>query len=475
MKPCDLVTKEYPIPFTLRQDQVDAINTVCESGWDRAALFLDVGLGKTVVATLISLWMALVGKVDHILIVMPPILLDQWAEWFEEFPELTVATYWGAKKKREKVDLSVDVLLTTPGIFKNDFEYLKEYHHDRKTMLIVDEAAMLRRIDTLVYSAVREFVLLLENKSLLMLTGTALGSPEHSYAYISLCDPSVYRDHLRFTLLHVEYCDQYGSPSKFKNLDILQKNLMRRTIWTRAEDVLDLPEVTTVTKLYTLTPAHYRLYHDLVEQELLELDDGKILDGTIPERLRHTCQKAIMSPAEYGGEKIEPAGLALIDNFTEELGMSAGSGEKLLVFVNYNMTNEIVFEYITNKLKLSAVQAYGVTGPAKNLKAVGRFLKDPAVQVLVAHPLSIGIGLNLMSVCRATLFLELPLTSNQYTQALGRTKRMGQTRPIVVWLATARKTVQMSLRRTVTRSEDLVQTMMPTRDTLRKALFGEDG
>ena len=472
MNPSDLIVKEYPIPFTLREDQVDAINTVCNEGWDRTALFMDVGVGKTVTATLIALWMALADRVDRIVVVMPPILLDQWAEWFEEFPELTLATYWGTKAKRKKIDLDVDVLLTTPGMFKNDFEELKEFHRNERTMLIVDEAAMLRRISTLLYSAVREFVHHLENKSLLMLTGTALGVPAHAYGYISLKTPEVYRDHLRFTLKHVEYVDQYGEPSKYKNLDLLQKNLMKQTIWVKAEDVLNLPELTCAAKVYSLTPAHYRLYNDLVEEKLLELDDGQILDGTVPERLRHTCQKAILSPAEYGGEKIEPAGFQLVDNFVEELGITAGSGEKLIIYCNYNATNEAVYEYVTKKLKLNAVLAYGVSGPKKNLEALGKFLKDPAVQVLVAHPISIGIGINAQKVCRAALFLEIPLTANQYTQAVGRVKREGQTRPIIIWLATAKKTIQMALRRTVTRSEDIVQVVMPTKDTMRSALFG---
>ena len=473
MKPSDLVVKEYPIPFTLREDQVDAIDTVCNEGWDRTALFMDVGVGKTVTATLITLWMALAGKVDYIVIIMPPILLDQWEEWFDEFPDLTFGTYWGTKPQRKKINLDVDVLVTTPGMFKNDFEKLKGFHKDKKTMLIVDEAAMLRRISTLLYSAVREFTHRLENKSLLMLTGTALGAPAHAYGYISLKTPELYRDHLRFTLKHVEYVDQYGEPSKYKNLDLLQENLMKQTIWVKAEDVLDLPELTCSPKIYSLTKAHYKLYDTLVEDKLLELDDGRILDGTIPERLRHTCQKAILSPAVYGGEKIEPAGFQLIDNFVEELGISAASGEKLIIYCNYNETNVATYEYVTKKLKLNAVFAYGVPGPKKNLVALGRFLKDPAVQILVAHPLSIGIGINAQKVCRAALFLEIPLTANQYIQAVGRVKREGQTRPIIIWLATAKKTIQMSLRRTVTKSEDIVQVMMPTKDTMRKALFGE--
>jgi SNF2 family DNA or RNA helicase len=471
---CELVVSEYPLPFTLRPDQVDTVNELCRLDWTHEGLFLDVGTGKTVVATLITLWKALAGQVDNVVVVMPPILLDQWEEWIQEaFPDLSCVIYYGSKKQRAKIDLDVDIMFTTFGMFKNDFEYLKEVYGASKTMLIVDEAAAVRRISTQLYAAVREFTYDLPNKHMLMLTGTALGRPEHAYAYISLKTPELYRDYTRFTLKHIEYVDQYGNPTKYKNLDQIQENLLKQAVWVKADEVLTLPPVTTAPKIYKLTPQHYKLYNELMEEKLLELDDGRILDGTIPERMRHTAQRCVMSPACYGGETIVPAGFQLIDNMCEELGMLSGSDEKLIIFCNYNESNEGVLKYVTEKLKLNAVLAYGKTGPTKNLKTVGRFLKDPLVQVLVAHPKSVGIGINMQRVCRAILFLEVPTTANEYIQALGRVKREGQTRSVIVWIATAKGTIQVDLRRTVTRSEDMVQVVMPTKDTLRDALFGK--
>ena len=106
------------------------------------------------------------------------------------------------------------------------------------------------------------------------------------------------------------------------------------------------------------------------------------------------------------------------------------------------------------------------------MASVQQFLKDPEVQILIAHPGSVGIGGNFQSVCRAVLFLEIPTTANTYIQALGRVKREGQKRNIIVWLATAKGTIQMHLRQVVVKSEDMVQIVMPTKETLRSALFG---
>jgi len=487
--PCDILLENYGLPFDLRPDQVLAVNNVCGSDWDKVALFMDVGVGKTVVSTLIAFWWAMRGDIDQILIIMPPIILLQWKEWIETFPDVTTSIYYGTLKQREKIDLSADFVLTSGGIFKNDFEKIKEYYQNKKVLLLVDEAASIRNIETLIYSAVREFVFLTPYKRLLMLTGTALGAPQHAYSYISLKTPDVYRDYLRFVMQHIERTDKFKRVTKYRNLDALAVNLMKQTIWLKAEDVLDLPPVTCVPKIYKLSKQHMKLYNDLVEEKLLELDDGVVLDGTTVERMRHVCQRVIMSPSTYMDSKIVPAGFALIDSFTNELGIfrnkgkdkggaSAGVGtgacEKIVIYCNYRSTNEHTYQYVTEKLKLKAVQAFGKLGPKKNMASIQQFLKDPEVQVLIAHPGSVGIGGNFQSVCRAVLFLEIPTTANTYIQALGRVKREGQKRNIIVWLATAKNTIQVHLRQVVVKSEDMVQIVMPTKETLRSALFGLD-
>ena len=476
--PCDMILENYELPFELRPDQVLATYRVCASDWDKVALFMDVGVGKTVVSTLIAFWWAMRGDIDQVLVVMPPIILLQWEEWIQTFPGITTSIYYGTLKQRKKIDLSADFVFTTNGMFKNDFEKIKEYYRDKKVLLLVDEAASLRNIETLFYSAVREFIFLTPYKRLLMLTGTALGAPQHAYSYMSLKTPDLYRDYLRFVMQHIEKTDKFRRVTKYRNLNVLASNLMKQTIWLKAEDVLDLPPVTCVPKIYELSKQHMNLYQDLVEEKLLELDDGVVLDGTTPERMRHVCQRVIMSPSTYMDSKIVPTGFALINSFTNELGIfrnknkGGGCGEKLVIYCNYRVTNEYTHQYVTDKLKLNAVQAYGKLGPKKNMASVQQFLKDPEVQILIAHPGSVGIGGNFQSVCRAVLFLEIPTTANTYIQALGRVKREGQKRNIIVWLATAKGTIQEHLRKVVVKSEDMVQIVMPTKETLRSALFG---
>ena len=72
----DYFLQNYDLPFTLRTDQREDIS-YC-SNFDRLTIINDVGLGKTVVATAVALIHALEGKIDQIVVIMPPILIDQW-------------------------------------------------------------------------------------------------------------------------------------------------------------------------------------------------------------------------------------------------------------------------------------------------------------------------------------------------------------------------------------------------------------
>lgn len=467
--PAQKVVEAYKFPFVLRKDQDDCINQL--SSWSRGKCFMDVGLGKTAVATAVAFYWGLIGEIDQVIVLMPPILIPQWEVWFRTFP-VSVTVYQGTPAQRKKLSLDSDVIISTLGLFKNDFKrFMIEFQH-KKVVLIVDEAAAIRRVSTLNFKAVRDFTEARAEK-LLLLTGTAINNPVHAYGYVKLVTPEVYRSYDQFCLLHVARVDIFKTAVEFKRLDLLSSNLMLQAVRVQAEDVLNLPEVTYSNIEYDLGPEQRQLYNKIVEELLVELDDGEVIDALTPQKLYVQAQRILLRPVELGGKKIEPTALALIDNMLEESGMLSGGADKLLIFCNYIDSNNVVIEYLTHRFpEMGAVLAYGPNGAKKNAKNVASFLNDDGVKVLVGNPLSIGVGLNLQSVCRLILFLELPTTSNTFTQALGRIKRSGQTKNCLVRMAIARGTIQTQIRRNIVKKEEAVQEVMPTKETLRRALYG---
>jgi SNF2 family DNA or RNA helicase len=465
MTAVETVLEHYKLPFELRTDQVEDVNYLCL--FERGGAYLPVGSGKTVVATMVALYACIQNKTDQILILAPPILLAQWERWVQNFEGLTTTLYRGTPLQRKDLALTSDVIITTPGLLKNDFTRLTEYFGPKRVFVIVDEATCVRAPGTLIHKALRD-LMNTGSKMLCLLTGTTISSPWQCYGYLALIVPGVYRDYRQFTLIHITGTDPYGTPSSYQNLDLLARNMRLQAVRREAEDILDLPDVAYVPVVYDLTPGHLRLYNKVIEDLLVELDNGDILDALIPQRLRITSQRIILRPVEFGGEKIVPAGFALIDDFLGDL-----EGEKLIIYASFQSSNEAITDYCTKLGESPALVYGGVRSSAKkNLEEVARFKSDSRCRVMVGNPRSAGVGLDgLQNVCRAMLFLELPVPAD-FLQAVGRIKRTGQTKKCVVKIAVANRTIQVDLQRCAMKKEDLTQKVVPTKETLRRALMG---
>lgn len=465
MKPNENFLQHYKLPFELRPDQREDIDELCR--YDRSGAYLPIGSGKTAVASVVALYAAIENKIDHILVLAPPILLRQWERWLSTFEGLTVTVYKGTPAWRKAISLDSDVTIMTTGILKNDFERIMAELGPKRAFVIVDEATVVRNCAALAHKALRD-LMDTGSKMLCLLTGTTLSAPWQAYGYLALIVPSVYSSYRQFQMIHVKSVDQYGTPSSYNNLDLLARNMTLQTVRREAEDILLLPEITYTPIIYELTSTHQRLYNKVIEELLVQLDNGDILDGLIPARLRMTSQRVILLPSEFGGERIVPAGLALIDNFLEDL-----EGEKLLVYSNFHTSNEIIWEYCV-KLGTNPALVYGGSRSTskKNLEEIERFKTDPTCQVMVGNPASCGVGVDgLQEVCHAAIFLELPIPAI-FLQAVGRIKRTGQTKKCTVRIAVAENTVQVGMQRKSMQKEDLCQKVIETKDTLKRALTG---
>lgn len=111
--------------------------------------------------TVVSAVMALYHRIDnpgHIMVVMPPILLTQWARFFRSIPEINrVLVYRGTPAERRAMNLDADVILLSMDIFKNDFERLYDFYLERNVTLIVDEAVSVKNTDTMNHKCVWAF------------------------------------------------------------------------------------------------------------------------------------------------------------------------------------------------------------------------------------------------------------------------------------------------------------------------------
>lgn len=145
----DIVAKvkaHYTLPFAPYDYQAAAINAL--STETAVGLWFEVGGGKTLTGSIMALYHR-IQSAGTIMVVMPPILLKQWARFFQAIPEIqSVLIYRGTPSQRQKLDLDVDVILLSMDIFKNDFERLYDFYLNKNLTLIVDEAVSVKNHQT---------------------------------------------------------------------------------------------------------------------------------------------------------------------------------------------------------------------------------------------------------------------------------------------------------------------------------------
>lgn len=434
-------------------------------------IFTTGNSGKTAGSTHWALFRSLEGKADQWVVVMPPILLDQWAKWLRSVKHadtgksLTVTVYRGTPKQRSQLDLTADFILVSYQVFKNDFEYLYSFFQNRLIGGICDEAQALKNITTQTHKAVRLFF---EARELSLLTGTPISNPGDAYAYIRILAPGCYRNQRHFEKLHVGDVDEYGKVTEWINLDLLESNMKINTSRVIRREVQDqLPPVIYTPITYRLDPAHEKLYKRIAEEKLVEFADGREIDAISAQALRTALQQVVINWGEFAGdESLVPAAMDLVYEVLDELAPSG----KLVVVANFIRTNRYLLQTLA---PYGAVAVYGEISPKDKQKALQTFINNPGCRVLIIHPLSAGVGVDgLQAVCSDMLFLEAPTKAPTFHQTVARLDRDGQTQPVHCRVAIAAGTVQVRMFKSLLDNDEEINAVQGGYEDLKEAIFG---
>lgn len=431
--------------------------------WRRSLNTYEVGGGKTVVSTVVSM----LNNTELTIIIVPPILLLSWERWLKKFSD-KVLRYQGTPKERKLMKLAeYRWVLASHAIFRKEIKHIYMQVRHLNYDLIVDEAQVIKSPESKIYQYVRDFT---EDKPLQLLTGTPTSSPLDAYSYISLKTPGVYRGYENFLMCHVGERDFFGAVSEYHNLDKLAERFAMHTIKRDKQEIHGYNnEPLYPDTHYELEKDHYALYVELVEQQLLLLDDGSKIDGTVATRLYHLLQQIVINYDHFSGDPTKrSAAYDLIDQTIESTDCLNPDKSKLIIWTHYKLTSRSVLRYLNN-LKYGAVGAYSEVNSAKSFEL---FLNDPKTRILVANQQSAGAGLNPQEVCSEALFLEVSTRPMLTRQSLGRLDRVGQKRKPVQRMATAVGTIQEELLKKLLSNDDLVARVERTKFSLREILLG---
>ena len=451
------------LPFEPAPLQKGDILTAANCG--RFGFFYAVGGGKTFVSTACSkLW-----NDSTTLVVCPPILLEQWEAWLHSVNETNTSIFKGPK--RTAAMLNAKWVIMSHAIFRLSFDVIEKFFSKKTVTLVVDEAQALKNPRSVLFKNTLQFVH--PDRHLLLLTATPTSKPEDTYTYMKLKSPGLYRSYGHWTNMHVAAVDNWGGIQGYKNLELLKNNFALNSVKRTKLDLFghNLDPIYQEIK-YELSPAHYRLYEQLAEEQLLMLPDGSKIDGTTAQKLRHKLQQIILDLEKFSGvEGKLSMGMELLGQVLEEVDPLDLANSKLCIWTYYKSSSRLVYDYLRKKFGDTAVAA--AYSEVDSQDAVRRIMNDPACRILVGQPTSVGVGLNLHHVCSEMLFLEQATVPMFARQAIGRVDRAGQKVRPTIRFALARGTVQVKLFNDLLKNDDLTSRVEGTVQTLRDEIFGK--
>ena len=209
----------------------------------------------------------------------------------------------------------------------------------------------------------------------------------------------------------------YSWKPKSGAVEAIQTNINDICFSLKAEDYLDLPVCTIVDHKLNMSKHEVEHYETLKKDLVLDLKDQAITAPTAAVLAGKLLQ--FTSGAIYGetGEWVltNNAKIEFLESLLEE------STTPTLIFYHFKHSLERIQAAFPNAQVLSD----------SNMQA----WRDGKIPILLAHPQSGGIGLNLQ--CNAadvaqTIWFDLPWSSENYIQANARIYRQGQTKPVII-------------------------------------------
>lgn len=470
MTPYETVRERWSFPFELRPIQIDGVNLLCQ--YPRAGYYLAPGVGKTACSTHQALYFRETSGVRQWLVLMPPILLDQWDLWIRSITHkvtgnaLTTTVYKGTPKQRQALSLKSDFVLMSYGLLKNDFERLYANFNGKPLGVIADEATAVKNIQSDNHKAV---ALMAEGRLFMPLTGTPVNKPGDAYAYIKLIAPGIYRNQRQFNRLHIEEVDDYGNAKVWANLDVLADNMRVNSLRILLRDARKGMKEPLYTPIkYKLDSAHMALYRRIAQERLVEFEDGSEVDAISASALRSALQQVVINWGEFDDTPDrEPAILALIEEVLEELG-----DQKLVIAAHFIRTNRYLSKALS---KYNVVAVYGEVSARNKQAAIQRFINDPQCRVILVQPSSAGFGVDgLQHVCSDMLVVEAPTTPTPFEQVVARLDRDGQKDAVHVRVAIALGTVQVGMFKSLLDNDELAISVQGGYKSLRSSVYGDE-
>lgn len=410
---------------------------------DQAAcgLFLDMGLGKTVITlTAIVELMHERFDVGRVLVIAPlrvaeTTWTDEAAKW-DHTRHLRIAQVLGSERQRlAALKASADIWVVN----RENVEWLvtqcwRDWPFD---MVVVDELSAFKSPKARRFRALRKVRPLI--KRIVGLTGTpAPNGLLDLWSQLYLLDEG---ERLGKTV--TGYRGRYFEPAernghvvyKWRPKPEAEENIHAKIadlcISMSAADWLDLPERINRTVPVRLSPAARGRYQRLERDLLLPFEGADVVADTAAVLSNKLLQMATGAVYDENGnaQHVHDAKLDALEDLIE-----AANGKPVLVFYSYRHGLRRIYDRFPHAQPLGGPEVVAAWNAGK-------------IPLLLAHPASAGHGLNLQAGGNIIVWFGLTWNLELYEQANARLDRQGQTGRVIVHHLIAEGTIDEDVMR----------------------------
>lgn len=458
--------------FKPHEYQTTAINTILEK--PRCGLFLDMGLGKTVITlTAVERLMYDSFEVSRVLVIAPlRVAEDTWSrecEKWEHLRQLTISKILGTPaQRRAALAAKADIYVINRENVVWLVDYLKDLpprcakcdgavrphvltdapHFTQPTkqqaartsfalrlggcapilnnwcfdMVIIDELSSFKSPKAQRFRALRKVIG--GSKRVVGLTGTpAPNGLIDLWSEMYLIDSG---ERLGRTV--TGYRERYFVPDKRNQTTIftykpkpeaeaaIRAKLADICVSMKAADWLTLPERIDCVTTVKLTPAQRKAYDKFERDMYIEFTEGEVSAISAAALTNKLLQYSNGAMYKEDGDYIE-VGEGKLDALGEII--EAANGAPVLCFYSYKHDLERIKRRFPQAVKLETAQHITDWNEGK-------------IQLLLAHPAGAGHGLNLQAGGNIIVWFGLTWSLELYQQANARLHRQGQQRAVIV-------------------------------------------
>lgn len=411
--------------------QQHCINQIIEI--KKLGLFLDMGLGKTV-TTLTAIKELKYNRfqVRKVLVIAPKKVAEgTWTKEKDKWDHtkiLRVSPVLGSQAKRIRaLNTPADIYITN----RENVVWLVDYYRNSWPfdMVVVDESSSFKSHAAKRFKALASMGSHIER--LVELTGTPSPNGLNDlWAQVFLLDGGE-RLGKRYTQFRERYFQPdkrgadgmvYSYEAKPGTEDAILRGISDICISMKAEDYLQLPDVTYHQIPVVLDPKAEKAYHELEREMVLEMPEEETdISVTSAAALSNKLLQLSNGALYDDGHQAHEVHSCKIEAFLELI--EGLQGKPALVFYNFQHDKSRILKSLEkSNLRVRELKTTQDEDDWNNRQ----------IDILLAHPASAAYGLNLQQGGNHVIWFGLTWNYELYTQANKRLHRQGQTEKVII-------------------------------------------